>query len=72
MALTGNLAQEWLDSTTPQERADQMALFQGKLSEASEWFNVDRVFGNVRNQGRALIEPVGQIQGDDDKSDDYK
>lgn len=67
VALTPELAREWLDPDTPKERAEQMALFQGEATEAFEWFKVDRAIGNVRNQGPALIEPIGEIEGGDYK-----
>ncbi len=64
VTLPGKLAQEWLDPAPPKERAEQMVMLQGESSEAFEWFKVDPAIGNVRNQGRALIEPIEQIQDD--------
>jgi putative SOS response-associated peptidase YedK len=58
IVLSPELAEEWLDPTTPRERAEQMALFQGEPSEVFEWFRVSKAIGNVRNQGHELIEPL--------------
>ena len=49
------LAREWLDPTTPKERAEQMVLHQSEPAEAFEWFKVDMAVGNVRNKGPGLI-----------------
>ena len=48
VALTPELAREWLDPTTSKERAEHMVLLEGLPSEAFEWFKVDRAVGNVR------------------------
>jgi len=58
VVLTPELAREWLDPSTPKERAEQIALHQGEPAEAFEWFKVDRAVGNVRNQGPELIRPI--------------
>lgn len=52
------LAREWLDPATPKERAEEMALSQGEVSDVFEWYKVDKAIGNVRNQGAALINKV--------------
>ncbi|MOA47996.1 putative SOS response-associated peptidase YedK [compost metagenome] len=52
------LAREWLDPATPKERAEEMALSQGEVSDVFEWYKVDRAVGNVRNQGATLIKEV--------------
>lgn len=57
VALNPELAREWLDPATPKEQAEQMVLLQGESAEYFEWFKVDPALGNVRNQGRQLIEP---------------
>lgn len=57
VALSPELAREWLDLTTPGERAEQMALHQGERTDVFEWFKVSTAVGNVRNQGAELIEP---------------
>jgi putative SOS response-associated peptidase YedK len=62
VTLSPELAREWLDPTIPKEDAEQMALLQGEPTEAFEWFKVDRAIGNVRNQGRQLIEPIGELE----------
>lgn len=58
VTLNPELAREWLDPSTPQERAEQMVLLQGEPAEAFEWFKVDRAVGNVRNQQSGLINPI--------------
>ncbi|WP_019334992.1 SOS response-associated peptidase [Pseudomonas syringae] len=50
-------AREWLDPATPKERAEQIVLNCGVPAEEFEWFKVDAAVGNVRNKGKALIEP---------------
>ena len=55
VVLAPELAREWLDLTTPKERAEQMAMHQGEPAEAFEWFKVGPAVGNVRNQGSELI-----------------
>lgn len=59
VALPPELAREWLDGATPQERAEQMVLHQGEHSDEFEWFRVNASVGNPRNQGKQLIEPIG-------------
>ncbi|WP_085687777.1 MULTISPECIES: SOS response-associated peptidase [unclassified Pseudomonas] len=51
-------AREWLDPATPTERAEQMLLFEGELSETFQWHKVSKAVGNSRNQGAELIEKV--------------
>ncbi|MHC8300409.1 SOS response-associated peptidase family protein [Pseudomonas sp. ZS1P83] len=58
VALSPELAREWLDPATPKERAEQIILHQGEPTEAFKWFTVDRAVGNVRNQGQELITPL--------------
>ena len=58
IVLSPELAREWLDPATPRERAEQIALMQGKGSDVFEWYKVDKAVGNSRNQGPALIEKV--------------
>lgn len=58
VTLSPELAREWLDPATPKERAEQMVIHQGELTEAFEWFKVDRAVGNVRNHGPELIQPI--------------
>ncbi len=62
VALSPELAREWLDPATPKERAEQMALHQGEPTEVFEWFRVSGAVGNVRNQGAELIEPLDYIR----------
>ncbi len=61
VGLTPDLVREWLDPSTPRERAEQIALHQCAPAEAFEWFKVNRAVGNVRNQGPELINPIGEL-----------
>lgn len=56
VVLAPELAREWLDLVTPKERAEQMVLHQGEPTTKFEWFKVNGAVGNVRNQGKGLIE----------------
>ena len=58
VVLSPELAREWVALGTPMEQAEQMALQLGETAEAFEWYRVSTAVGNVRNQGRDLIEPV--------------
>lgn len=65
VALSAELAREWLDPATPKERAEQMVLLEGEPSEAFEWFIVDHAVGNVQNQQSGLILPRRRPQAGD-------
>lgn len=58
VALSPELAREWLDPATPKERAEQMVLLQGEPTEVFEWFKVGLAVGNSKNQGAELIVPI--------------
>lgn len=58
VVLTPDLAREWLDPSTPKERAEQIVLLQGESNDLFEWFKVDRAIGNVRNQNIQLLDPT--------------
>ncbi len=58
VTLSPEMAREWLDAETPNERAEQMVRLQGEPTDFFEWFKIDRAIGNVRNQGVNLIRPV--------------
>ena len=58
VVLSPELAREWVAPGTPMEQAEQMALQLGETAEAFKWYRVSTAVGNVRNQGRELIEPV--------------
>lgn len=60
VALTPELAREWLDPDTPKERCEQIVPLQGAPTEAFEWFRVDIVVGNVRNQNAELLNPTDE------------
>ena len=65
VVLAPDLAREWLDPSTPRERAEQMALHQGEPAELFEWFHVSTAVGNVRNHGSELIERLTRPTGGD-------
>ncbi|MGE8451610.1 MAG: SOS response-associated peptidase family protein [Pseudomonadales bacterium] len=65
VVLVPELAREWLDSATPKERAEQMALHQAEAADAFERFKVSTVVGNVRSHGPELIEPTTKPTGGD-------
>jgi len=56
-----DLAREWLDPATPEERAELIALLEGEPSERFEWFQVAKAVGNVRNHEPELIMPISEI-----------
>ncbi|CAH0177283.1 Putative SOS response-associated peptidase YedK [Pseudomonas sp. Bi123] len=58
VVLAPELAREWLDLSTPKERAEQMVLHQGESADVFEWFRVNQAVGNVRNQGEEFIQPL--------------
>lgn len=58
VVLAPDLAREWMQTATPGEQAEQMALNLGEPAEAFEWYRVSTAIGNVRNQGAELIEPL--------------
>lgn len=64
VVLAPDLAMEWLDPSTPKERAELMLMHQGEPSEAFEWFKVVRAAGNTKNQGAHLINPIGEIMAE--------
>ncbi|SDH49808.1 SOS response-associated peptidase [Pseudomonas panipatensis] len=59
VVLSPEFATEWMDTATPKERAEQIALIEGEPADAFEWYPVDKAVGNVRNQGPHLIEAIG-------------
>jgi putative SOS response-associated peptidase YedK len=63
VALSPELAREWLDPATPGERAEELVQHEGEPTDVFEWFKVDRAIGNVRNQGAALIVPANTTSG---------
>ncbi|MOA61002.1 putative SOS response-associated peptidase YedK [compost metagenome] len=56
VVFSAEFAREWLDPATPKERAEEMVLMQGEVSDVFEWHKVDKAVGNVRNQGARLID----------------
>ncbi|MCY1362740.1 putative SOS response-associated peptidase YedK [compost metagenome] len=57
VALSPEMAREWLDPLTPKERAEQIILQQAEPADAFEWFRVSPDVGNSRNNGENLICP---------------
>jgi len=56
--LEADLAREWIEPDLPLERAEEIVRHLALPVEAFEWFPVIRAVGNVRNEGRSLIEPA--------------
>ncbi|WP_326491926.1 SOS response-associated peptidase family protein [Stutzerimonas sp. R40042] len=58
VVLEADLAREWIEPDLPLERAEEIVRHLALPAEVFEWFPVNRVVGNVRNEGRSLIEPT--------------
>lgn len=58
LVLTPELAREWIDPSTPAERAEEIARDGCRPATDFKWHAVSKLVGNVRNQGPELIEPV--------------
>lgn len=58
VVLTPEMAREWIDTDLPAERAEQIARDACRPVEDFQWHAVGKEVGNIRNQGRSLIEPV--------------
>lgn len=58
LALSPELANEWLDPGLPSERAEEIALKLCRPTEDFEWYRVGAEVGNVKNQNPQLIHPV--------------
>ncbi|TFB41064.1 hypothetical protein E3W21_12880 [Pseudomonas sp. F01002] len=56
VALSPELAREWLDPAMPTERDEEIVLLQGEPAEAFEWIRVNTTVGKVRSQGPDLIK----------------
>ncbi|MDN6872961.1 SOS response-associated peptidase [Pseudomonas citronellolis] len=54
--LPPGLAGEWLDASTPLERAEQILLHQSEPPAAFEWYRVSSEANNAKHQGPHLIE----------------
>ncbi|RMW09869.1 hypothetical protein ALP03_00056 [Pseudomonas amygdali pv. tabaci] len=57
LVLAPELAREWIDPETSPKRAREIAITGCRPTEEFHWYPVDKAVGNVRNQGRQLIEP---------------
>ncbi|RJG12918.1 hypothetical protein D3879_06455 [Pseudomonas cavernicola] len=62
VVLEPSLAREWIDPDTTLARAEEIVLICGRPTEDFEWYAVDKAVGNVRNQGDALIHPLGDSE----------
>lgn len=51
-------AREWIEPDLSLERSEELARDLALPVGAFEWFAVDKAVGNVRNEGRHLIEPT--------------
>jgi len=58
VVLEADLAREWIEPDLPLERAGEIVRLLALPVEVFEWFPVNRAVGNVRNEGRSLIEPA--------------
>ncbi len=58
IVLDPDLAREWVNPATTQQRAEVIAGELGTASEAFTWFPVGGAVGNARNQGEQLVLPV--------------
>ncbi|WP_263263016.1 SOS response-associated peptidase family protein [Pseudomonas entomophila] len=63
IVLAPELAKEWMNPATTQQRAEVIARELGTGTEAFEWYAVDRAVGNVRNQGEQLVMPLDRGPG---------
>lgn len=58
VVLTPEAAREWVEPGLSAQRAKEIARDACRPTEDFEWYAVGKEVGNVRNQGKALIEPV--------------
>jgi putative SOS response-associated peptidase YedK len=58
VVLTPEAAREWVEPGLSAQRAEEIARDACRPTEDFEWYAVGKEVGNVRNQGKALIEPV--------------
>jgi len=58
VVLEADLAREWIEPDLPLERAEDIVRLLALPVEVFDWFPVNRAVGNVRNEGRSLIEPA--------------
>lgn len=62
LTLAPELAREWMDLDTPAEGAAEIMRSGCRPAEDFQWHPVEKAFGNVRNQGATLIQPIA-IEG---------
>jgi putative SOS response-associated peptidase YedK len=60
VVLSPEAAREWVEPGLSAQRAEEIARDACRPTEDFEWYAVGKEVGNVRNQGKALIEPVEQ------------
>lgn len=58
LVLSPECAAHWLDPGLSPREAEELALEHGLCVEEFEWYPVAKEVGNVRNEGRQLIEQV--------------
>ena len=58
VALTPDLAGEWLDPDVLKERTEKVVLHLSEPAEVFEWFQFNTVVGNVPNKYAKLINNV--------------
>lgn len=57
VVLAPDAARQWLEPDLPAKQAELLARLHAVPAEAFSWHAVDPAVGNVRNEGRQLIEP---------------
>lgn len=58
LVLSPECAAHWLDPELSPDEAEQIALEHGLPVDEFDWYPVDKAVGNVRNEGRHLIERI--------------
>lgn len=61
VVLAPEMAREWIDPGLTPLRAEQIARDACRPVEDFEWYAVGKAVGNVRNEGRSLIEPADRV-----------
>ena len=52
-------AREWIEAGLDRDRAEELAVECCQLTADFEWYPVDKMVGNVKNQGAELIKAIG-------------
>lgn len=58
VVLSPEAAREWVEPGLSAQRAEEIARDACRPTEDFEWYAVGKAVGNVKNQGKTLIEPV--------------